>query len=360
MQGAGLIIGVALIMLGWGERPGDGDLLRLVYAPQEWPLQPLPGFPPFPLASEPLTQTGVALGQRLFFDPILSGRKKLSCASCHQPERAFTDGLARSSNDLGKVSQRSAPSLLNIVYHHKGLFWDGRAANLVEQAFEPVRNPLEMDAAWPEVEQRLQNHPDYPALFRQAFGIRRRQEIDSVLVARALAQYQRTLLSGQSKFDRVLQGQAAFTDAEKRGWTIFFDASPALPFSECSHCHTDPLFTNLAYENNGLDAVDRLEDHPDPGRGAISGNRHDLGRFRVPTLRNIALTAPYMHDGRFAMLEEVIAHYAAGGHPSENLNPNVRKLHLTPRDQRDLIAFLHTLTDDSYLKPVKDHALRQP
>jgi cytochrome c peroxidase len=186
-------------------------------------------------------------------------------------------------------------------------------------------------------------------MFRQAFGIQKKTDIDSVLVSRALAQYERTLFSANAKFDQVMRKEAVFTPAEKRGWTIFFDASPNLPFSECNHCHIDPLFTNLAYENNGIQAVKHLEDFPDPGRGAITKNRNDLGKFVVPTLRNIALTAPYMHDGRFSTLEEVIDHYASGGHLADNLNPNVRVLKLREQDKKDLIAFLHTLTDTTGL-----------
>ncbi len=324
------------------------DLTHIPFLPDTLAIAPPQGFPPFPtFPYGHLTQAGVALGRKLFFDPILSGDSTMSCGTCHQSRLAFTDGMPFSTSTQGKKSKRSAPSLLNVSYHYKGLFWDGRAEHLEQQAFEPVTNPLEMAANWPQVVARLRKHQAYPALFRQAFGIKKRSEIDSVLTARALAQYERTLISSNAKFDRVMRKEALFTTQEKRGWTIFFDASPDLPFSECNHCHVDPLFTNLAYENNGIDKVDQLEHFQDPGRGGITGNRYDLGKFKVPTLRNIALTAPYMHDGRFKTLEEVIDHYASGGHFADNLNPNVRVLNLRKRDKADLIAFLHTLTDKS-------------
>ena len=335
----------------------DDALGRIPFHSDTLDLRPPIGFPPFPrFPYGALTKQGIALGRQLFFDPILSGDSSMSCSSCHQPQLAFTDGFAFSQNKKGELSKRSAPSLLNVAYHYKGLFWDGRAETLEQQALEPVTNPIEMAATWPQVIRRIQNHPGYRVMFRQAFGIQKKTDIDSVLVSRALAQYERTLFSANAKFDQVMRKEAVFTPSEKRGWTIFFDASPNLPFSECNHCHIDPLFTNLAYENNGIQAVKRLEDFPDPGRGRINGNRNDLGKFVVPTLRNIALTAPYMHDGRFRTLEEVIDHYASGGHLADNLNPNVRVLKLQEQDKKDLIAFLHTLTDTTARRnPANQH-----
>lgn len=168
-----------------------------------------------------------------------------------------------------------------------------------------------------------------------------------MLVGKALAQFQRTLISADTKFDRVMREEAQFTAQEKRGWTIFFDASPAVPTSECNHCHVDPLFSTLNFENNGLVAALSLDDYPDKGRGTITGNRNDNGLFRVPTLRNLKYTAPYMHDGRLKTLEAVLDHYASGGHPGTNVSPNVRKLKLSERDRADLIAFLNTLNDEN-------------
>lgn len=298
-------------------------------------------------ADNPLTYEGVALGRALFFDPILSLDSSISCASCHQPALAFTDGGAVSRGLAGRMGQRSAPSLLNIGFHYKGVFWDGRSPSLEEQALHPLGDSLEMGNQWSAIQERLRQHPAYPIHFQEAFP---NAPIGQETTAKALAQFQRTLISANSKFDQVLRGEAQFTPEEKRGWTIFFDAGyPETPMAECSHCHTDPLFTNLNFSNNGLDESSSLSEFPDRGLGQISGNKYDNGRFRVPTLRNILLTAPYMHDGRFSTIEEVIQHYNEGGKYAENVDPNVRPLHLSDKDQQDLITFLQTLTDSAAL-----------
>jgi cytochrome c peroxidase len=295
----------------------------------------------------PLTYEGVALGRALFFDPILSQDSSISCASCHQPALAFTDGGAVSRGIAGRMGQRSAPSLLNIGFHYKGVFWDGRSPTLEEQALHPLGDSLEMGNQWSTIEERLRQHPAYRIRFQEAFP---NAPIGQETTAKALAQFQRTLVSANSKFDQVMRGEAQFTPEEKRGWTIFFDAGfPETPMAECSHCHTDPLFTNLNFSNNGLDESSSLNEFPDRGLGQISGNKYDNGKFRVPTLRNILITAPYMHDGRFRTIEEVIQHYNNGGKYAENVDPNVRPLHLSDKDQQDLITFLQTLTDSAAL-----------
>ncbi len=297
----------------------------------------------------PLTISGVELGRQLFFDPILSRDSSISCATCHQPRLAFTDGKRIATGIDGRKGARSTMSLVNVGYYYKGLFWDGRSQSLEAQALHPVTNPVEMDADWSEVLHRLKHHKRYVRLFRKAFGLSKEQ-IDSIHVARALAQFQRTLISYNSKFDSVMREEAAFTTAEKRGWAIFFDADPNVPHAECGHCHVDPLFTNLGFENNGLDPVSKLEEYPDQGRFAHTGTHWDRGKMRVPTLRNIEWTAPYMHDGRFATLDEVLDHYISGGHRAANVSANVRKLTLSQQDKADLITFLKTLTDRQVLK----------
>ncbi|RME99495.1 MAG: hypothetical protein D6772_07645 [Bacteroidetes bacterium] len=303
--------------------------------------------PPLIPADNPTTAAGVALGRQLFFDPILSANHNISCASCHQPGMAFTDGRARSIGFAGRVGKRSAPSLLNVGFYQKGLFWDGRSPSLEEQALHPVTDPLEMAADWSIIVARLRVHPYYPQAFQRAFGT---PEPDSMRIAKALAQFQRTLVSSDAKYDRVLRGEAAFTPQEQRGYNIFFDADPEnTPMAECNHCHSDPLFTNLAYENNGLEYAPELTEFSDLGRGKISGQLAENGTFKVPTLRNIALTAPYMHDGRFTSLDEVVDHYNQGGVYAPNRDPQVRPLGLNEQDKADLIAFLYTLTDSTAL-----------
>lgn len=331
---------------------GNGKLTNIPFAPEKVVLPEPVNFVKMQIpADNPLTKDGIALGKRLFFDSLLSINHQLACVSCHQPNLAFTDGKALSIGTHGHASHRSAPSLINVGYYYKGLFWDGRAPTLEAQALIPVTDSLEMGSNWDTVEHRLRLHHEYPTLFRKVFGIKSDQEINRFLVAKALAQYERTLVNYNAKFDKVARGEAAFTAQEQRGRDIFFDAGQAkgIPFSECSHCHADPLFTTLDYFNNGIEKVNSLADFPDLGRGAITGLPSDRGKFKTPTLRNITLTAPYMHDGRFATLEEVLDHYISGGHFADNLNPNVRKLKLTDRDKRDLIAFLQTLTDSSFV-----------
>lgn len=327
-------------------RNGSQDLRDIPFDPEPFALEEPADFVPMPIPEDnPLTVQGVALGRRLFYDPILSLDSTMSCAACHRQELAFTDARPVSIGVRGLTGRRSSPSLFNVGYYYKGLFWDGRVETLEEQAFHPVRDSLEMAYDWDAAVDRLQGHTAYPGLFRQAFGIEYAGQIDSFMVAKALAQFQRTLISKDSKFDRVRRGEEELTAREARGRHIFQDSSPELPASECLHCHADPLFTDLDFLNNGILTVEEQSRGQDKGRFSVTGRPSDLYKFRTPTLRNIALTAPYMHDGRFATLEEVIDHYASGGHFADNVDPKVRVLHLTEENKADLIAFLHTLTD---------------
>lgn len=337
-MGKGCIRYLWILVLLSGCGVGD-DQVVLPEPPPSWPPMIIP-------ADNPTTEAGVALGRRLFYDPVLSKDSTVSCATCHRQELAFTDGRAIAIGVEGRRGRRSAMSLLNVGFQHAGLFWDGRIPDLETQALHPVTDPNEMDNSWAEVVHRLRTHPHYPEWFRTAFG---EQPIDSVLVGRALAQFERTLISANSRFDQMERGTIDFTIAEQRGWAIFFDASRKVPHGECNHCHVDPFFANPQFQHNGLAKTTLGNDMYDNGRGAITGNRYDNGKFKVPTLRNIALTAPYMHDGRFASLEEVLEHYNQGGHPGINVSPNVRPLHLSEQDKQDLIAFLHTLTDSTIL-----------
>lgn len=294
-----------------------------------------------------LTKEGVELGRLLFYDPILSLDSTVSCASCHQQALAFTDGRRKSIGINERMGRRSALSLANVGFNYKGLFWDGRSPSLEEQALHPVTDNNEMGHTWPSLLQKLNRNRFYQQKFQVAYPLQVPKKITQKQVANALAQFQRTLISTNSKYDQVLEGKASFSAAEARGMDIFFDKSDILPVAECGHCHTDPLFTNLNFENNGIDSFD--SHNPDKGRAEISGRKYDKGMFKVPTLRNIAVTAPYMHDGRFQSLEEVIDHYNTGGHPGINVSPNVMPLHLNERDKADLIAFLNTLTDETFL-----------
>ncbi len=328
----------------------DPDLIAIPFAPANY-LPTIPeSFPPFEQPEDNMmTIQGIDLGRRLFYDPILSVDSTISCASCHLISSSMTDDLAVSKGVDGTEGRRSAMSLLNVGFYHNEFFWDGRSADLEEQALLPVEDPVEMKEIWSNVEEKLRVHDSYPHGFRKAFGITKRDDIDKKLVTRALAQFQRTLISsGNSRFDRFIRGEIGLEENEINGYLMFFDLVPTLPDAECGHCHNVPLFTTNEYFNNGLDAASSLDDFTDLGRGEVTENPIDNGTFRIPTLRNIALTAPYMHDGRFETLEEVIDHYNSGGKLSPNKHPLISALNLNEIQKAEIVAFLHTLTDTSF------------
>ncbi len=337
---------------------GENDLTDIPYDPEAFTIEKPYGYPEMEIPSDNLmTYEGIELGRRLFFDPILSKDSTISCGSCHRPELAFTDGRAISEGVNGTLGRRSAMSLVDIGYVTNGLFWDGRAATLEEQALLPVEDPLEMHAIWPDVVERLRKHPDYPKYFRKAFGITKINEIDKYLTAKALAQFERTIINkGGSRYDRLMlqTGNGFATEQEENGRIMFFFEASGSPLqglvdAECGHCHAGIRLTGDEYNNNGIQPAAGPLDFKDLGLGGISNAEKDMGKFRVPTLRNIAVTAPYMHDGRFQTLEEVIDHYNSGGHYSENRDSNIKPLGMSEQNKKDLIAFLHALTDETTL-----------
>jgi cytochrome c peroxidase len=289
----------------------------------------------------PMTVEGVALGRRLYYDPILSGDSTQACASCHAQDFAFTDnGLQFSEGIDGIKGGRNAPGVINVAWL-PSLFWDGRAGSLEEQAMGPVPNPIEMHLAWKEAATRLKKHPIYPALFAAAFP---GYEIDSTLVTKAIAQFERTLISGGSKYDSVKNLQGFLTDAQLRGHDIYFSE-----IGDCFHCHGTRLLTDNLFHNNGLDSV-----ITDKGLGAITMNPNDDGKFKSPTMHNIMLTAPYMHDGRFATIEEVIDFYSEGVKFSSTIDPLMKNvgsggIQLDSMQKADLIEFLKTFTDKGFV-----------
>ena len=324
------------------------------YDPKPYDLVVPDWFPPIQIPEDnPLTVDGVALGRMLFYDPILSSDSTMSCASCHQLNRSFTEPLAKSIGVLGLAGPRNAMPLINLGFQPAGFFWDGRTNSLEEQALIPIEDHLEMNETWDHVEQKLRRHPTYPTLFRQAFGINQKSALTRTLAVKAIAQFERILVSSNSRFDEVVwQNKGWPTDAEERGRKLFF-VEPLLQDDNhpgCSHCHGGPLFSDFLFRNNGLDSVVELTDFADIGRGGVNNNVFDNGKFKVPSLRNVALTAPYMHDGRFETLEEVIDSYSQGGHGVINEDPNIQPFSLSDRDKQDLIAFLHMLTDTTFSK----------
>ncbi len=337
---------------GPGTDPLD-DLTSIPYDPQPYVIVTSSNMGTMEIPSDnPLTVDGVELGRHLFYDPILSADSTLSCSSCHLPAGSFTDNNAVSEGIDGIAGTRSSMSLLNVGYFTNGLFWDGRTQTLEEQALLPVEDPIELHHTWPAVMEELQEHTNYPKLFRKAFGITTRSEMTKELAAKALASFERIMVSsGQSKFDLVESqvGNAQYSDEEFAGRDLFFFESGSINHPGCSHCHNGALLTNNLYENNGLDMVSSLEDFEDKGLGAITGSLLDNGRFRIPSLKNIELTAPYMHDGRFETLEEVIDHYASGGHPADNISPLQLPFMISAEEKDNLIAFIKTFTDMEFV-----------
>jgi cytochrome c peroxidase len=304
----------------------------------------------------PLTVEGVELGSRLFFDRRLSANNSESCATCHNPRRAFSQPRRFSRGIDGDIGARNAMALENLAWKDS-FFWDGRAATLREQVLQPIQNPVEMHEPLKDAVAKISADKDYPRFFQNAFGS---PEISSDKIARSLEQFLLVQVSFNSKFDRVMNGQTNFTAQEQRGFELFnteYDPYHGQFGADCFHCHGGPLFQSQDFANNGLDSA-----FADLGRYKITKRAGDEGKFSVPSLRNVAVTAPYMHDGRFRTLDEVIEHYCTGMKRSATLDPNLAKhpdggVPLSADDKRGLVAFLKTLTDEKFLRPAAPVAL---
>jgi cytochrome c peroxidase len=295
------------------------------------------GLPPVPWpANNPYSAAKVALGRYLYFDKRLSADGTISCATCHDPRHAFTDGAALSTGIRGQKGTRSAPTVLNRAWS-LAQFWDGRAASLEEQALVPMESAIEMGNTRQAMVATLNGIAGYRALFAKAFGS---EGIDIGRVTMAIACFERTLVSGNAPFDRYKGGdRAAMTAGQVRGMAVFFDKA------SCDRCHQGSNFTSNAYANEGIGA-----DKPDPdaGRYAVTHDARDWGAFKIPTLREVEHTAPYMHDGSLKTLREVVEFYDKGGIPNRNLDPNIRPLHLSEQQRQDLVAFLRALSGEGW------------
>ena len=308
---------------------------------------PMPALP----RDNPLIEERVRLGRRLFHEAALSADRSISCASCHAPDSGFSDSRRFSPGVQGRPGTRQSMALVNLAWKRE-FFWDGRAGSLRQQVLMPIQDPNEMAETLDSVVAKLSAQPEYPQLFAQAFGTPR---IDAERIALALEQYVLTLTHHRSRFDLSLQGKATLSEQERRGLELFVtENEPRMGQrgADCFHCHGGPLFTDHQFHDNGLDLAPA-----DPGRARVTGRASDRGKFVTPTLRDIARTAPYMHDGRFRTLEEVVRHYSEGVQTSPNLDPNLAKhppggLHLSPEDQAALVAFLKTLSEPTHSRPV--------
>jgi len=280
----------------------------------------------------PTTPAKVELGKRLFFDPRLSGDGKLACISCHVPGLGWADGRAKGSGFQGKELSRNVPSILNSAYY-SGFFHDGRAASLEEQALGPLFNPDEMNATASQVVATLSGIPEYRKRFQDAFGT----EPSIEGVGKALAAFERTLVSKNSAFDRWVQGEDdALSPQAKRGLELFTGKA------DCTACHKGPNFSDDKFHNIGIPGSGTT----DKGRFDVTGDPDDLGAFKTPTLRNVALTAPYMHDGSIKTLREAVAHYEEVDLDFPNLDPLIDHWGLTEDEIDDIVVFLESLTGE--------------
>lgn len=315
-------------------------------------------FPEMPVADlNPVTVEGADLGRHLFYDPILSFDSTISCSGCHRQEVAFSDAPLDFSIGMNGVRmERNTLPLFNLAWHQE-LFWDGKAPSIEKQVFHPVRGH-EMNFRWVMAVIRVKKSEFYKEKFTAAFpGI----EIDSLLIAKAIAQFERTLLSYRSKYDQVLDGKAKFTNEEYGGFVLVNDQTKG----DCLHCHTtdgNPLGSTYKFSNNGLDRVSTAQDYKDKGRGSITGLTADYGKFKIPSLRNVFVTPPYMHDGRFATLDEVLEFYSEGVNQSINIDSKMGFAHqggarLSREEKQKIISFLKTLTDSAF---IADQAFSNP
>ncbi len=306
-------------------------------------------FPPtFPAIQEPdnnpTTVEGVALGRRLFYDPMLSGDNSISCATCHKQADAFSDARRFSIGINGDIGTRQSMALFNMGVGDQAFTWDGSAQTLEQQVVEPVPNPIEMHQSWEEALEELEASADYPELYAKAFGADR---ISVDLTAKAIAQFLRSIVSVSSKYDLAITPGSGvfFNDQEERG-RILYEGEEG----QCFHCHNGPNFTHNRFVNNGLDAAATIEDFKDPGLGGFNGDTKDYGKFKTPSLRNIELTAPYMHDGRYQTLEQVINFYSDSIRTSPNRDPVLVSefpdgIFMDEQQKADLLAYLKTFTD---------------
>lgn len=312
----------------------DAESLRRQYSrpPSQWPASSIPeGMPyeelgillPVPVQGDSAKHL-IELGKILFFDTRMSGSGKISCATCHQPPLSWTDGREKSFGHDGAVNKRNAPTLQN-VWFYKKLFWDGRSHSLEDQAFAPINSESEMHSDMRSLPFQLKKIKGYAPLFDSAFGDPR---INPDRIASALAAFQRTISSRQSRFDEFLSGKKYALDAsELRGLHLFRTKA------RCMHCHQGPMFTDNDFHNNGF-ALD------DPGLYNVTHNHHDVGKFKTPSLRDVAMTGPWMHNGASKFLPDIIAVYNRG----EGKDKLIKKLFLTNKEQADLVSFLKAIS----------------
>jgi cytochrome c peroxidase len=341
------LLSVVIILSGWGylADPVETGPYQFIYPLNFGNRINIP-------QDNPTTKQGVYLGRLLFYEKKLSANNIISCATCHQQQKAFTDGKVLSEGVDHVQANRNSMSLANLLWTRK-FFWDGRAASLESQAVFPLSNPHEMGQPLEVSVKKLSETANYPALFKLVYGD---ETITADRIVKALSQFERTLISANSHYDQYLRNAYQPTRQELRGLELFTngpDPEKGIRGANCAHCHGGVKNYMELFHNNGLDSIPK-----DAGIETISGLAADRGRFKAPTLRNIALTAPYMHDGRFKTLGEVVDHYNEHVKESASLSSFLRgesndiggkNLNLKPEEKKDLIAFLNMLTDSTFI-----------
>lgn len=359
-----LLSTLLVLIVSCKKRDDDSGSRRLIFSATPYDFKIPQGFPnnaSLMPPDNPMTVEGVALGRKLFYEKRLSGDNTMSCASCHNQAFGFTDNGKRFSTGIDGIDgKRNAMPIINLAWS-RSFFWDGRRETLEQQALDPVVDPIEMHETWPNALIKLSGDPVYKQLFLDAFG---KSEIDSLDAAKAIAQFERTMISSDSKFDRFLAGTYQLTPLEKMGKDLFMrdreverDSNGkiinVIPGADCFHCHMgtgNPLLTDDVFHNNGLDVAPQ-----DSGLAKVTKNPSDLGKFKTPTLRNLIFTAPYMHDGRFQTLDEVIDFYSEGLQHSATIDPLMKNVNeggvnLSPSEKQALKAFLLTFTDSTFIQ----------
>ncbi|WP_395062856.1 cytochrome-c peroxidase [Flavobacterium sp.] len=296
------------------------------------------GFPKpvYDFKANPLTKEGFELGRKLFYDPVVSKDSTISCANCHLQQTGFTHVDHDLSHGInGKIGIRNSLTLQNLAWS-KSFMWDGGVNHLDVQAIAPITSEVEMNETLENVVEKLNKNQDYKKLFLKAFGS---PNITGQLTLKAISQFVVSLTTSNSKYDKVIRKEEQFTEIEEKGYELFKQ--------NCASCHTEPLFTNYAFKNNGLPLDKTLNDL---GRMKITQNPKDSLKFKVPTLRNVEFTFPYMHDGRFKNLTDVLKHYNLGIQKSKTLSEELQKpMNLSDNQRIEIISFLKTLTDKTFL-----------
>jgi cytochrome c peroxidase len=333
MRSHWVIIVLIGICLGFGckKTKPDESVLPRFFEPE------IPnGFPSIQYPTDnSFTYTRWLLGKKMFYDKSLSSTYTISCGSCHQTKYGMGDNAQLSLGVDNRLGTRNAPTIANVAYHPY-YTRDGGVPTLEMQILVPIQEHNEFDFNIIDIQERLKTNAVYDSLSKAAYN----RPLDYYVITRAIANFERTLLSGNSKYDKMLQQQRVFTETEKNGQTLFFSSR-----TNCSNCHSGFNFSNYAFENNGL-----YVDYNDIGRKRLTSLDEDLARFKVPTLRNIAVTAPYMHDGSIKRLKDVVDHYNTGGKDHVNKSKLVKPLGLSNSEVADLVSFLETLTDLEFIE----------